>query len=440
MSATQGSPRWAGRCAMHHGAIGVVLRSLSVATLCVLLPHPCHAASRSDALSESVRYKRLKPGARVELGTHDSRNNWRSEMDKYVGVATEVTEGVGEDPWGHYCVRVKADGGLFNWRVANLREILGRFLTAEFLPGTEIATCVVPIHSEIQVFSASDSASDLRCVIPAYRRVDGDGRSWCIPSCLFVHAAQSEFLEVMESDFLSSSTLGWVRNEDVLRWDTREGYTIDRMRIGREATPVLGYVSLDAVGDPAGVCFREDLSASRIWDPNVNGMPEGLLLEKHFVRGNVVIKCAMLEKDGSRKVAFIPFNPRRPSLVPYVLLTDVNLTEFLMAMNMLISACERRDFNEIREALAVGWDEEARLLAGGATAGQVQFRRFADKVPQLYPALAPLMELPPGEADRGTFETMKKRAEHCLATAARTLAAMAAGRRNWAWLEVSALY
>jgi hypothetical protein len=63
----------------------------------------------------------VKIGERVILGRHDMNQTWFNEMEKYVGLIATITSYVNADYYGKHRFTVDIDGGVWTWRVENMR-------------------------------------------------------------------------------------------------------------------------------------------------------------------------------------------------------------------------------------------------------------------------------------------------------------------------------
>jgi hypothetical protein len=388
---------------------------------------------------EVRRHGALKAGSRVTLGPID-RDNWNPNQDKYVGTTTRVLELVADrDIRGCYGVRVEADGGVYFWRVRNLAgEGLrsGRYLDCLRVDDTGIPLCVIPLDDNLSLYSEPSAASEMVGKAPLYR-VTESRQGWLLPRQLYVHARRDGFIEVMDSDFWSEEALGWIEESKTVQWPTRQGYVIDRARTPR--SPMLGYATLEEWGQQERAVFRESMESSVTIDPNATSMCEGLLLQRRTVRGMDVVQCVITpSRGGSRKVVWLPLRRDRAELLPYVLMSKLDLIELSGNFALLYAACREGYADRIKQALEEDWDLEAKVMTGDKKRAQ-KYTRFYRQVQRIYPALSRRLALPPGETSEQEFQQIADRAAVSQANVQRLIDAMDRDGRDWAWVRISDL-
>ncbi len=389
---------------------------------------------------EAVRkHGALHVGSRVSLGPID-RDNWNPDQNRFVGATTKVTELVSDtDVRGCYGVRVEIDGGIYFWRVRNLAGQglrSGQFLDCLRLEGTDIPLCVIPLRNETPL--VADPTADAMVVgkVPIYERIEAN-TTWYLPRQLYVNRRDSGFLRVMESDFGSEEALGWIEEAGTVTWPTRQGYVINRGRASR--SQLLGYASLDDVGDESKAVYREDMDSFLTPDPNATSMCEGLLLRRRTVRGMELVQCVITPvQDAERKVVWFPFSRAGDELLPYVLMSKLDLIELSGNFALLYAACFEGYADQIRTALEEDWDLEAKIMTGDKKRVQ-KYARFFKQVQRIYPALTRRLALPPGETSEREFEVLGERAAQSQANVQRLIDAMDRDARNWAWVKISDL-
>jgi hypothetical protein len=386
-----------------------------------------------------LKHGALRLGSRVELGPID-KDNWSPDQNRYVGSTTKVVELVSDPDFrGCYGVRVQVDGGVYFWRVRNLagRGLRsGEYLDCVRLEGTEIPMCVISLEKDLPLRSAPSTDSPAIRTVPMYK-IEESKQTWYLPRQLFVHKRQDGFLQVMESDFGSTNTWGWVAESDTIIWPTRQGYVINRARTPR--SQVRGYESLESWQAGSGIIYEEDLGSVITPDPNATSMCEGLLIAHEVHRGMDVIQCVITPSRAERRqVAWIPVKRNQEEFHAYVLMSKLDLIELSGSFALLYAACERGYADQIKQALEEDWDLQAKAMTGDKKR-VIKYARFYREVQRIYPALTRRLELPPGESTEREFKVLGKRAEQSQGNAARLIEAMTRDRRDWIWVKVSDL-
>lgn len=418
-------------------------------TLCAALLVPAlytapHAGAAAPPDWESVRREErfrkhgaLSAGSRVTLGPVD-RDNWNSEQARYVGMQTRVVELVPDpDSRGCYGVRVEADGAVFFWRVRNLAgEGLrsGKFLSCERLDGTGIPLCVVPMSQDIPLYDAPSADAETSRQVPMF--TTSEDSPWRLPRHLFVHERSGGFLHVMESDFGSRDTLGWVREEDTIVWPTRQGYMVNT---APGTSPPAGYAEPEDVGRPERAVVQDQPADLAPRDPNQTGMCDGLLLQRRMVRGMELVQCAWTPPgESTRQILWFPASQRPQTLVPYVLMSEYDLIQLSAEFALLYAACMKGYVDEIRDALEQEWDLEAKVMTGTKEKAR-KYAQFYREVQSIYPALSRRLELPPGQTEEAEFAQIAERAAESQARVQRIIDSMLRDQRSWSWVRVDTL-
>ena len=398
--------------------------------------------SNTEKIRKEERFRKhgaLAVGSRVTLGPVNEEN-WSPEQNRYVGEKTQVVELVpGPDRQGCYGVRVAIDGGVYFWRVRDLEGQglqTGKFLACERMGETEIPLCVIALRNDVSLFDAPSPTAAERGRIALLTVTEGE-RSWAVPRHVYVHEKKGGWLQVMESDYGSREALGWLREQDVVVWPTRQGYVINRARSGR--APLLGFADPSDIMHPEKAVFQENLDSSITFDPNLTGMCEGLLLQRRTVRGIEAVQCAITPAWGDeRRVVWVPMPRGGDSLLPYVLMTEYDLLQLSAEFAFLYAACAKGYVDEIRQALEEEWDQEAKAMTGTKEKAQ-KYARFYREVQAIYPALTRRLDLPPGETTEHEFQAIGERAIASQAYVQRVIDAMVRDGRKWAWVKISDL-
>ena len=381
----------------------------------------------------------LKVGSRVTLGPID-RDNWNPDQNQFVGATTRVVEIVPDrDVRGCYGVRVEADGGVFFWRVRNLAgEGLrsGQYLDCLRVENTDIPLCVIPLRDHLPLYAEPAATANVVGRAPLYRVAEST-QTWYLPRQLYVHARRNGFLQVMDSDFASEDALGWIKEAETVPWPTRQGYVINRARSPR--TPILGYASLQDWGREERAVYREPMDSSTTPDPNATSMCEGLLLQRRTVRGMDVVQCVLTPAQGeARRIVWLPLRRNRKELLPYVLMSKLDLIELSGNFALLYAACREGYADQIKRALEEDWDLEAKIMTGDKKRVQT-YTRFFREVQRIYPALSHRLALPPGDTNEREFREIADRAAASLAHVQRVIDAMDRDRREWTWVRIDEL-
>ena len=394
-----------------------------------------------DRIRKEERFRRhgaLEVGSRVTLGPV-GKDNWNPEQNRYVGMKTQVIElSADPDSAGCFGVRVAADGGVFFWRVRDLEgEGLrsGKFLDCERVEDSHIPLCVIPLSHEASLYEAPALDAAVRGTVPLFEIVDGS-RTWSVPRHLYVHERRDDFLHVMESDFGSRTTLGWIPAADTVTWAYpprlyHRSFPVPHANPSSDMpiSPIGG-------GDPV---FTENMDSQRVPDPNADGMCEGLLLQRRAVRGLQVVQCAMTPAEGGRRqVVWLPYPRHQQALIPYVLMTEYDLYQLSAEFAYLYAACKKGYVDEIRRALEEAWDQEAKAMTGTKEKAQ-KYARFYREIQQIYPALTPLLELPPGETSEQEFDLIGEQAAASQSRVQRIIDEMNRDQRRWAWIKITDL-
>ena len=400
------------------------------------------AFADTEAIRKEERFRKhgaLAVGSRVTLGPVNEEN-WSPEQNRYVGAKTQVVELVpGPDRHGCYGVRVAVDGLVYFWRVRDLEGQglqTGKFLACERMGDTEIPLCVVARSNHVPLYEAPVAGAREQGRVPLLEVVGG-ARRWAVPRHLFVHEKKDGWLHVMESDYGSRDTLGWVKETDMVEWPTRQGYVINRARSG--GAPLVGYADPTGWDHPDQVVFHKNQDTLSTIDPNLTGMCEGLLLQRRTVRGLEIVQCAITPAWGEeREVAWIPAPRGGDSLLPYVLMTEYDLLQLSAEFAFLYAACAKGYVDEIRQALEEEWDQEAKAMTGTKEKAQ-KYARFYREVQAIYPALTRRLDLPPGETTEREFQKIGERAAASQAYVQRIIDSMVRDGRAWAWVKISDL-
>lgn len=381
----------------------------------------------------------LQVGSRVGLGPVD-RDNWNPEQARHVGAQTRVVELVPEpDARGCYGVRVEADGAVFFWRVRNLEGeglFSGEFLQCEEMEGTKIPICVVPVAADIPLFEGPSDQSPVLQQVPLFAGDNAEAAAKT-PRYLFVHERRNGFLHVMESDYGSRETLGWVRADDTVAWPTRQGYILDPSAAG--SAPLVGYADHTKFGQPGADTVTIGTPSGTATDPNQTGLCDGLLLQRRMVRGVQLSQCSWIPPGQERRqLVWLPTSQSNGTLVAYVLMSEFDLIELSAQFARLYAACINGYIDDIREALEEEWDAEAKAMIGTRKRA-VSYARFYREVQAIYPALTRRLELPPGETTEAEFVQIAERAAESQAQVQRIIDEMNRDKRHWAWVRVDQL-
>lgn len=400
---------------------------------------------------ELRRWWTFSTGKEVLVLKPDKTPNWTPEMNAYAGKTAKVTELLGKDSDGFYMLKLDVDEGFFSWRARNIADphsTEAGALTPLYVKGTDIPQCVIPIRNGTPLYSAADGRNKIGTV-PSIESVDSDGQQWFLPRFLYVHAASNGFLEVMESDLSSRKTLGWVDAKDMNEWITRQGYIINYARASKKkATMVRGYIDKKDIGRPGKEVFSEKLTRTRNADPNIIGVPDGLLVGKNSeaYKGMDVVQCAMqLPGSMDYTIVYMPvrstLRPSMDTIIPVALLAETELQELEAMAHILYAACDSGAgrVDEIRAALTKNWDMTSKIVVGTERRNQ-QFAQSYKNIQHLFPALTAGLALPPGEAPEKTFKEVGERAECIARNAGRILDDMRRNKRNWSWVSLAELY
>lgn len=393
----------------------------------------------------------FQPGTEVVLLKPDHTRNWTPQMNSFAGSKAVITELLFKDYEGYYCVRVDVDKGNYAWRVRNLanpKSSEAGALAPLCVMGTDIPLCVVPKHANVPLYT-SINPGEIVGKVPSLETLDSDGRRWILPKYLYIHAETNEFYEVMQSDLSSRKTLGWIRRSDVYPWITRQGYIINYARPEEHRKLLVrGFATKEDIGVPGKEMFAEDIARRRNTDPNLIGMPDGLLIGKDAepYRGMDVVQSAMWNHvNETYEQQYLPvrhtLTPATDTIIPVALMSETDIQELEAAAHLLYGACDRGGgrIDEIREALEKNWDLTGKVVIGVERRNQ-QLARGYLKVQRLFPTLTAGLKLPPGDAPDATFKQLGQRAERIAANAGRILADMRRDKRSWVWVSLAELY
>jgi hypothetical protein len=372
-------------------------------------------------------------------------------MNSYSGSETTVTELGSKDVEGYYCVKVAIDKGVYAWRVQNLADAHSAeagALKPMYLPGTIIPLCVIPKHAKVRLHR-SPRADAVSGTVPAMETRDGESRNWVLPRHLYIHAQTNQFYEVMESDLSTRKTLGWVEITEVYPWITRQGYIINYSRGDEHRRhPVRGYAAKEDVGRPGREAFTEDMNRRRNTEPNLTGMPDGLLIGRDAepYRGMDVVQTAIWNHiDQKYESLYLPvrhtLTPATDMIIPVAMLSETDIQELEAAAHLLYGICAGGSarVDEVREALETNWDITSKVVVGTDRRNQ-QFVRAYQRIQKLFPTLTAGLQLPPGASPDATFNELGERAARIAANASRILADMRRDKRPWAWVNLAELY